>query len=65
MHLTFEQLVDELADRPSEDLVRIAELARQYAIDQRRTEIAENIRTGKEEWRSGALTAIDDIDELK
>ncbi len=64
MHLTFEQLIDELDERPSEELARIAELARQYAIDRRRTEIAENVRLGREEWRSGRLVASDNIDEL-
>ncbi len=64
MKLNFDELVDELEDRSFEDLERIAELARQYAINLRRAEIAENIRAGREEWRSGKLVATDDIDEL-
>ncbi|HZK75613.1 MAG TPA: hypothetical protein VFD13_01785 [Candidatus Kapabacteria bacterium] len=64
MRLTFDQLVDELDDRPSEDLARIAELATHYAIERRRTEIAENIRLDREEWQSGKLTASDNAEEL-
>ena len=64
MKMTFDQLVDELEDRPSEELAEFAALARQYAIERRRTEIAENVRVGSEEWRSGKLTASDNIDEL-
>lgn len=64
MKLTFEQLVDELEDRSSEELAELAALARQYAIERRRTEIAENIRLGSEEWLSRKLTASDNIDEL-
>ena len=64
MKLTFDQLVDEIHDRPLEELAEIAELVRHYAIERRRTEIAQNIQTSEEEWRSGKLTASDDIDEL-
>ncbi len=64
MKMTFEQLVDELAERPSEELAELAALARHDAIERRRTEIAENVRAGSEEWRSGKLTASDNIDEL-
>ena len=64
MHLTFDQLIDELDERPSEELARLAELANRYAIERRRTEIAENVRLGREEWRSGKIVATDDIDEL-
>ena len=64
MKLTFDQLVDELQDRPSEELAELAKLARQYAIEQRQNEIAENVRKGEEEWYSGKLAASDDIDEL-
>ncbi len=64
MKLTFDQLVDEIAERPSEELAHLAELVRHYAIQRRRAEIAENIRAVREEWRSGTLTASDNIDEL-
>jgi Tfp pilus assembly protein FimT len=64
MKLTFDQLVDELEDRPSEELAEFAALARQYAIERRRKEIAENARLSSEEWQSGKLTASDSIGEL-
>ena len=64
MKMTFDQLVDELEDRSSEDLARIAELARQYAIERHRAEIAENARLSREEWQAGKLIASDNIDEL-
>jgi len=65
MKMTFDQLVDELVEnRPSEELAEIAELIRRYAIERRRTEIAENARLSREEWESGKLIASDNIEEL-
>jgi hypothetical protein len=64
MKMTFDQLVDELEDRPSEELAEFAALAKQYSIERRRTEIAENVRLSREEWQSGKLIASDNVDEL-
>ena len=64
MTLTFGQLVEELHGRPADELGELADLARRYAIEQRREEILANALEGKREWESGKLKAYDNIDDL-
>jgi hypothetical protein len=64
MNMTFDQLVEELQGRPSEELGEIAELAHHYAIEQRRAEILKNSIQAEEDWKNGELKAYDNVDEL-
>lgn len=63
--MTYEQLVDELQVRSADELVDLAELARNYARERRREEIRKNIEEGRKEYLEGKLKpATDNIDEL-
>lgn len=64
MTLTFEELVDELHGRPAEELDELAQLARRFAIEQRRAEILANALEGRKEWESGKLVAFENVDDL-
>lgn len=66
MKLTFEELVDELHERSSEELVDLAELAKHFAIQHRRDEILRNGQESLREYQAGnLLPATDDREELK
>ncbi len=64
MSITFDQLVDELQGRPSEELEEIAVLVRHYAIEQRRTEMLENAQQARKDWENGKLKAYDNVEKL-
>ncbi len=64
MSITFDQLVDELQGRPSEELEELTELARHYAIEQRRSEMLENAQQAMNDWENGKLKAHDNVEEL-
>lgn len=64
MHLTFAQMVEELQNRPADELGELADIARRYAIEKRREDILKNAVQSKEEWEKGELKASDNIDDL-
>jgi len=64
MKMTFSELVDELHGRPSEELSELADLARRYATEQRRQEIAENGKEGLAAYKRGELKTFTDTDDL-
>jgi hypothetical protein len=65
MRLTYEELVDELQSRSADELVDLAEIAKRYAIEQRREEIRKNADEGMKDYLAGNLSKpTDDIDEL-
>ncbi len=65
MKLTYGELIEELQERPSDELYDIAEMAKRYAIEGRRQEIRKNAEESKQDFLAGRLDKpTNDIDEL-
>ncbi len=59
MKLTYGELVEEIQERPSDELYDIAEIAKQYAIERRREEILRNAEESRREYLEGKLGETD------
>ena len=65
MKMTYGELIEELQQRPSEELYDIAEMAKRYAIEKRREEIKKIGEQNMRDYMDGKLDPpSDDIDEL-
>jgi hypothetical protein len=65
MKLTYGELIEELQERPADELLDIAEVAKKYAIEKERDRIRQNIEDTLKSIEAGSLPEpTDNLDEL-
>jgi phosphopantothenate synthetase len=64
MSQTFAEVVEDVKQLSSSEKEELQELLRQYLIEERRSEILENAKTGMEEMGRSELKSFSNVDEL-